>query len=293
MKIIRLKSGRTLPSFELTLRERYFISTDETAPAWLSAFTAMKLAKAVDKTGATAIEIGRTDDIIAAISARKLTKTAGVKIIVNLPSDFPTPLSLPGEYIREVDLWVFPSERMRAEYADLGQLKRSEVIFSTCFDEKILAAAETQSCEKKEKPASADSLTYLVILRPQCDTVVMNKIIDTVDAADRDIRVLFLGQSRAGEIMPVIRHSRNTLHPERYEWLGDNYDLAGLLSAGATVIKAGKDITSAEAAAPLFGASIIETSQINRQCGATGNLVPAPMTPDNYVRQLAHAIQKL
>lgn len=293
MKIIRLKSVCTLPALELTLREQYFISTDETAPAWLSAFTAMKLAKAADKNGASTIEIGNTDDIIAAVSARKLIKTAGVKIIVNLPPDFPTPLSLPGEYLREVDLWVFPSERMRTEYAELGQLKRSEVIIPVCFDEKILAAAETQPCKKREKPSPADKLTYLVILRPQCDTGLLNEIIDTVDAADRDIRVLFLGQSRACDIMPVIRHSRNTLHPERYEWLGDDYDLAGLLSSGATVIKAGKDITSAEAAAPLFGASIIETSQINRQCGMTGNLLSTPIAPDNYVRQLAHAIQKL
>lgn len=163
MKVARLASIPLEPLRSRMRQERYIPTVDVT-PAWIGAFSALKLSRTVRREKASAIEVTRVDDIMAAISARELlapgnakgdipgddlsalgyakgnisgrglSTRGGVKIAVNLPPLSPTPTSLPREFFEKTDLWIFPSERMHDEFARLGNLRRTAVVPPACFD---------------------------------------------------------------------------------------------------------------------------------------------------------------
>jgi len=254
MKIIRITSGnQPLSPLEHRLREAMSVPTVEVAPAWLSAFTALKVAKRIDREGAGTVEATIVEDILTAISAKRIARKKDVRIVVNLRPNSPTPLTLPEEIRTNADLWIFPSERMRNEFRKLGELRKTAVIEPACFK------------ETKIKPTANEGQSHtVVILTQRPDTTHIIRIIDATDAYPTPITLHFLGKSEAKHIMPAVQHAQRIAHPERILWEGDQYDLAEQLGRAAAVIKAGIDMTEDECAISAAERPVIDITELER-----------------------------
>lgn len=359
MKVARLASIPLEPLRSRMRQERYIPTVDVT-PAWIGAFSALKLSRTVRREKASVIEVTRVDDIMAAISARELlapgnakgdisgrellalgnakgnisgrglSTRGGVKIAVNLPPLSPTPSSLPREFFEKTDLWIFPSERMRDEFARLGNLRRTAVVPPACFDyqpEDIARADNADSdspttngpdsgspndcsleCDNSDTnrtdsgsakdgntpPGSTGkerTATLVMLLPRKADTRQVIAAIDAVDSLGEEVAIHFLGESEAASIMPAIRHARNIDHPERIVWRGTNYDLPTLLCEARALVQAGADLTEAECAAYLFGCPVICPEGISTSADIVLSPEEAAVhTPQNHIDLLARAL---
>lgn len=283
MKIIRIISSEPLSEAEKKLRDEYYVPTVEVSPTWLGAFTSIKVAKAINREKAGAVEVTSLADLIIAISARKIAKPNDVKIIANLPPNSPTPLSIPKEYLQETDLWIFPSERMHKAFSEKGNL-RNAVIIPTAYFGNINTATEINS-------ANNSGSAMVVLLTPKPDTDRLVAIINEVDAHPEPIDLYLIGKADAATVMPAVRHSRYISHPERIHWLGNDYDLPTLLSESRAVIKADADISVLESAIYAFGGTVIDIP-IPKEISSITIPENAP-TPRLHISQLAHEINKL
>lgn len=283
MKIIRITSSEPLSEAEKKLREEYFLPTVEVSPTWLGAFTSMKVAKAINREKAGAVEVTSLADLIVAISAREIAKYDDVKIIANLPPNSPTPLSIPEEYLQETDLWIFPSERMHKAISEKGRLRNAAII-PTAYFGNIDTTTQINSANKS-------GYAMVVILTPKPDTDRLVAIINEVDAHREPIVLNFIGKADAATVMPAVRHSRYISHPERIHWLGNDYDLPTLLCESRAVIKADADITALESAIYAFGGTVIDIP-IPKEIYSITFPENAP-TPRLHISRLAHEINKL
>lgn len=218
------------------------------SPAFISAFTSMKIAKAIDKNYADIVEVSRLEDAIAAISARKLSEKQDYKIVYRVMPNSPVPLPIPNDILSSVDGWLFSSQRLMQEYPQ--QCKTPFVLQCLSFED------------------------FGHDVKPICDEVVFSWIGDIVnterlrqclDAVERSgaFTLRVCGTGKAKDVMPLVRMARHMPNGNKVIWVGEEYRLLPEITACHAAIITDNDISAFETALARSGAWLIEPDEID------------------------------
>ena len=208
------------------------ILVERISSSWLSAFTAAKIARAVDKSGCEIVEIYNLTDAMAAVSSRKIARSR-FAIVCSIPANTEAPKGIPTEIRRGVDAWAFTSQESAADFP--SDLKNKTVIPATHFGIKELAELKSIAPRK-----------YLFV-GPLTDFDRLKQAIADTDCAPDGTALRICGTGKARYVMAEVRHARGIEHPERIEWAGADYDLGNEITRADAVIKSHRDITDTEA----------------------------------------------
>ncbi|MCC8114807.1 MAG: hypothetical protein LIP03_12630 [Bacteroidales bacterium] len=202
--------------------------------AALSAFTSMRLAKAIDRTAAQAVLVTTIPDAMAAVSARKLAKSKFRIICAPRPNE-PVPTGLAEDIRRGVDAWVFPSERQRQAYPQ--DLNRAEVI----------GLVDPDFSPTLPQPGAVPRIVWIGPIDGNTQRLI--RAIEQIDLPERDCELMVCGTAKAQSVMPAVHRSRAINHPERVMWTGENYELADEAAKGCAIVQSGLDPDPIETAA--------------------------------------------
>lgn len=208
-----------------SLREKIEVDTFDfvITPSWLSPMTSMNVRYAIDSHPGHNITVFRLKDAMAAISARSISKVSP-QIIVRIPPNAKPPKGIPHDVSQGVDLWIFPTERLRNLYPQDLKNTKVEIPVDTRF---------------KGKPKHAsDSKHYVWIGDIDGNTERLKKAIQWIDA-QKDGSLMVYGTGKAQHVMPAVKLARAVSHPDRISWMGQpisetdcDTPICGILQAG-------------------------------------------------------------
>lgn len=217
------------------------------SPSMMSAFTAMKIAKAVDREDIDIVETYDSRNAMAAISARSIAKRK-YKIVTIVAPNTPAPLAIPKEIRQGVDLWIFPSQRLNNEYPD--SLKKCIVLTPVSF--KI-----TEPIEKNTN--SEITISWIgEITAPDA----LKAAVDALEDSGGTFTLRIAGAGRAGAVMPVVRYARGINNAHKVIWASAEYNADEEIRQSHAVIQRGDDLTAVEAAALLSGRRVLRPEEI-------------------------------
>lgn len=222
---------------ELQLFNREGIATQSIRPAFLSAFTSMLIAGALKKSTPRAIVAFRIKDAQAAISARKLSEARDMKIVVQVTPNSPKPISIPSEVKNNVDLWIFPSQRLAALYpADI-----TKTVLPMALPEDFDTTADT----------CANAFIWAAPIDGNTERLCLAlRTIDNLPTLPQqpEPSIAICGQGKARNTMPAVRAHRAMQHPARVKWLAEGYNLHDLCKGSAGILQGAPDATPIELA---------------------------------------------
>lgn len=222
---------------ELQIFNREGIATQSIRPAFLSAFTSMLIAGALKKSKPRAIVAFRIKDAQAAISARKLSESPDMKIVMQVAPNSTKPIGIPAEVKKNVDLWIFPSQRLASLYpADIAK-----------------AVLPMALPEHFDAPADAHANAFIWAAPIDGNTDRLCQALRTIDnlptlPQQPEPTIFICGQGKARNTMPAVRAHRAMQHPARVKWMAEAYDLHELCKESYGVLQGAPDATPLELA---------------------------------------------
>ncbi|MCC8117959.1 MAG: hypothetical protein LIP09_04305 [Bacteroidales bacterium] len=245
------------------------------SPTLLGAFTAVKIGSALGKEVFDCIHAYNLKDAMAAISGRKISKGGQPKVVVEISPNTEIPKSIPADIRAAVDAWVFPSQRLRDRYPK--DLKNPVVIPPANFE-----------LNWSDINPTTDQSQYAWIGNLDQNITRLKSAIEIIDRMAGEAKFRICGTGKARYVMDAVRKSRGMDHPERVEWLGENYDLVKILPCVNSIIQAGQDPINAESEASARGWQLLipQASQF----------VPSDAqsnTQDNYIQELTNLYNSL
>lgn len=245
------------------------------SPTLLGAFTAVKIGSALGKEDFDCIHANNLKDAMAAISGRKISKGGQPKVVVEISPNTEIPKSIPADIRAAVDAWIFPSQRLRDRYPK--DLKSPVVIPPANFELNWTDINPT-----------TDQSQYAWIGNLDQNITRLKSAIEIIDRMAGEAKFRICGTGKARYVMDAVRKSRGMDHPERVEWLGENYELVKILPCVNSIIQAGQDPINAESEASARGWQLLipQASQF----------VPSDAqsnTQDNYIQELINLYNSL
>ncbi len=213
------------------------------SPAIMSALTSVKIVAVLNQQDISWIMVNNLTDAVAAISARKISKGCRPLIKIEIEPNSEIPKSIPKEVIAGVDAWTFPSHRLMSLYPEA--LQNRTVVIPEDF------SLDWESISPKR---DSKMLAWVGPLDGNIDR--LKKAIQYIDDSD-GYSFKVCGTGKARYVMEAVRKSRGMDHPERVEWIGENFNLAQVLSDVSGIIQAGLDINAVEYTAKAHGWEII------------------------------------
>ncbi len=222
------------------------VSTQRLSPTLLGAFTAVKIASALGKENIHCIHAYNLRDAMSAISGREISKGVKPKIVVEVAPNSAVPKSIPADICAGVDAWIFPSKRLLDLYPDNLKCKT------------LLPPVDLSIDWQKAKPnPSANHLCWVGALDGNIDR--LKTAIQIVDD-NEGLSLRVCGTGKARYVMEAVRKQRGMEHPERVEWLGENFDIAEVLSGASAIVQAGLDPCGTESQARGRGWQLLQVS---------------------------------
>ncbi len=245
------------------------------SPTLLGAFTAVKIGSALGKEDFDCIHAYNLKDAMAAISGRKISKGGQPKVVVEISPNTEIPKSIPADIRAAVDAWVFPSQRQRDRYPK--DLKKPVVIPPANFE-----------LNWSDINPTTDQSQYAWIGNLDQNITRLKSAIEIIDRMAGEAKFRICGTGKARYVMDAVRKSRGMDHPERVEWLGENFDLVKILPCVNSIIQTGQDPIDAESEASARGWQLLipQASQF----------VPSDAqsnTQDNYIQELTNLYNSL
>lgn len=280
MKILSIHSkSNPTPQKKSDELSRRGVTLLDYSPTLLSAFAAMRISSIIDKEDISVIEVSNIKDAMAATSGRDLARKKHVKIIMNVPPNFPTPKGVAGELRRKIDGWIFPSARLRDTFPD--DLRGATVIQTTSF-----ALATDLAPTPHDKPV----ISWIGdITRPDR----LKAFLEEAEATPGDYSLRISGAGDAAKVMPVVRFSRQLARNRDIVWVGEEYDPATEIKGSDAVLASDDDITPTEAAAILSGRHLLQPGELG--AFLAGDIEPAPHLPqpEEYISRYLDMIHSL
>ena len=218
------------------------------SPSALSAFTAMKVRKALNKGECDVVAVGDLGNAMAAISAREISRDVHIVYFVAPNADVPK--GIPADIRNGVDAWIFPSQRLCDAFPD--SLKRKLVVPTADVDGII-----------EGKVAGSGNPLHMAWIGPMDGNT--QRLVDAVNAIDEapDGSLLTIcGTGKAQKVMPAVRQSRAICHPERVVWAGDKCDIVATVSEATAVVQSGMDAIGIEMGAAVMGRKLVQPCEI-------------------------------
>lgn len=222
---------------------------DTLCPSFLSALTAIRIAKAIDTGGHDFAEVTRLDDAMAAISAKKICHSGNFKIVLRPGPCSATPHSIPSDILTAVDLWLFPSSRLLMAYQNLGVEKKA-----------LLSPVSFEDIEEKAAPPHPSPVISWI--GPITDTKRLTACIEAVGSLKGAFTLRICGQGKPRIVMPCVRLARAIDYSDKVVWLGNDYSLADEIALCDAAIIPGIDITPDDALIPRHGKPLLWPDEI-------------------------------
>lgn len=246
MKILRI-SKTPLPEKAIEAFADFSMAVTELSPTLLSAMTAMKIAKAMNKEDADVVMVDSMDNAMAAVSARKLNLKQNFKLTFCAAPNSEIPKSIPKDIAKGVDAWIFPSQRLADLYPD--GLNRPAVIQPVSLAGTVLT----------KETHSAPTIGWIGDIRHPDG---LKTALEEVDAQDGRFVLRIAGAGQAKTVMPLVRLSRALMHGGNVAWVGEGYDTAKEMCMCDAVLRTAPDITSTETIALQNGIPLIAPAEI-------------------------------
>lgn len=247
MKILRI-TKQEVSEIEAKAFDNHGMRLTAVSPSLISAFTSMKIAKAIDRNYADIVEISRLKDAIAAISARKLSEKKDFKIVYRVMPNSSVPLSIPNEILSGVDGWLFSSERLMQEFPQ------------QCKNPLALQCISFEDFGHDAKPICDE-----VVISWIGDIVNTDRLRQCLDAVERSgaFTLRVCGTGKAKDVMPLVRMARHMPNGNKVIWVGEEYRLLPEITACHAAIITDNDISAFETALARSGAWLIHPEEID------------------------------
>lgn len=247
MKILRIIK-QEVSEIEAKAFDNHGMRLTAVSPSLISAFTSMKIAKAIDRNYADIVEISRLKDAIAAISARKLSEKKDFKIVYRVMPNSSVPLSIPNEILSGVDGWLFSSERLMQEFPQ------------QCKNPLALQCISFEDFGHDAKPICDE-----VVIAWIGDIVNTDRLRQCLDAVERSgaFTLRVCGTGKAKDVMPLVRMARHMPNGNKVIWVGEEYRLLPEITACHAAIITDNDISAFETALARSGAWLIHPEEID------------------------------
>lgn len=243
-------------------------------PSFLSALTAMKTRKAVERYAPNVVEVSSIQDAMAAVSAKKLHLKQNFKIAYHVAPNTPLPDRIPRDISRNVDYWIFPSNRQAEAY---GETRGKKIVLNKPYFTELNVSA----------PALVPHPTLLWL----GDIKNSERLIATMNAIDEchgNCRLRICGSGHARAVMPAVRHSRHLRRTANISWAGMDYDIAKEIGGCTAGVRTDLDITTLETAILLCGRPLFSPHKITEYlAGNYTHAVDTVPTPGEYATQLS------
>lgn len=236
-------------------------------PSFVSALTAMRIARAADRHVPDVVEVSALADAMAAVSAKKLHLKQNFKIAYHVKPNSVLPDRIPRDICDNVDFWVFPSRRQADAY---GDAKGKKIILNKPYFGALNAVWPTE--------APYPTLLWLGEIKSP-DRLIA--VMDTMEACHGKVRLRICGAGKARAVMPAVRHSRHLQCAGSISWAGADFDINEEIGACTAGVRTDNDITTLETAIllsrrPLVCAdSIAELATGARPCDTCSTPTPA------------------
>lgn len=257
MKILRINTQEKCAE-EIREWQENGMEIEHFAPAAISAFTSMKLARHIDKGMPQVVMVDCLKNAMAAISARQLTHNDRYKIVFTVFPNSEIPKSIPSDIRKGVDTWIFASQRLCDGYP--ADLKNKAVVMPVCV---VAPAMERMACG--DRPI----ITWIGTIR---DAERLKSAIAEVDEQEGRFMLRIAGAGLAKTVMPLVRMARGLRFPHNVEWVGEEYRLEEELQIAACILRTADDITLTETIALQNRIPLIDVSDIKDFVG--GNFKP-------------------
>ena len=271
MKILRI-TKEEINDTEIKIHEDRGMSLIAISPAFISAFTAVKIAKAIDRYDADIVEASRLEDALAAISARKLSAKKDYKIVCRVLPNSPVPISIPQDILEGVDGWLFSSQRLMDEYPK--ECKHPEVLQVLSFDD----------FGHSGKPVINEMVISWI-----GDIINTDRLRECLDAVERsgEFTLRVCGAGKAKDVMPLVRMTRSMPNGNKVIWVGEEYRLLPEITACHAAIITDNDISAFETALARSGAWLINPDEIASMIENPDNYTPKlDLSLDHYTENI-------
>ena len=219
------------------------------SPSALSAFTAMKVRKELNKGAYDMVAVSDLGNAMAAISAREISRD--VRIAYFVASNADVPKGIPADIRNGVDAWIFPSQRLCDAFPD--SLKRKLVV----------PAADVDGIIEGKVAGSGSPLRMAWIGPINGNTQRLIDAINAIDEAPEGALLTVCGTGKAQMAMPAVRQSRAICHPERVVWVGEGGDIVATVSEASAVVQSGMDAIGIEMGAAVMGRKLVQPSEVD------------------------------
>jgi hypothetical protein len=252
MNVIELSKtpGRILERQSAELAKR-LIKVTPVASSSMSFITSMRLASALKKIDTAVVACHTLGDVTAAVSARQISKKERARygIIYFVSHDQSVPLRIPLELTREIDVWMFPDEKMAKRYAAIEDIIVKDKGFYT---EPIAIPETATSSDAETSPLTISWVGEIA------DTERLDKIMRGAANVSCDLHIIVAGTGKAARVMPIVRRTSAFENSVKVTWLGDEYDLKKIIGQSHLTVKTSDTITSELLALAGSGVGIID-----------------------------------
>lgn len=230
MKILRI-SKTPLPEKALEAFSGFGMMVTELSPTLLSAMTAMKIAKAMNKEDFDVVMADSMDNAMAAVSARQLNLKQNFKLAYCAAPNSEAPKSVPKDIAKGVDAWIFPSQRLADMYpAGLNS-------------PTVLQPVSLAGVKVSKAPHPDPVIGWIGDIRyPER----LKEALEEVDAQKGRFSLRIAGAGLAKTVMPLVRLSRSLEHNDKVVWVGEGYDIAEEMEKCDAVLYTSPDLTASE-----------------------------------------------
>lgn len=271
MKILRI-TKEEINDNEIKTYEGRGMRLIAISPAFISAFTAVKIAKAIDRYDADIVEASRIEDALAAISARKLSAKKDYKIVSRVMPNSPIPIAIPQDILENVDGWLFSSQRLMDEFPE------------GCKNGKVLQIISFEDFGQDDKTICDE-----VVISWIGDIVNTDRLRRCLDAVEQsgNFTLRICGAGKAKDVMPLVRMARHMPNGNKVIWVGEEYRLLPEIAACHAAIITDNDVSAFETALARSGAWLIHPEEIETIVAKPDSYQPKiDISPDKYIESL-------
>lgn len=233
MKILVIdnKQGWWTPALDEMMQQRG-IYAEHLSPTLLSAFTALKAGKLIDKLYASLVVASNLSDAAAGLSGCTIAKHKAKTVVMPQPS-VAAPRGIPTAIVRGVAGWVFPSQRCLNSYHE--ELAMATVIGPVTHEP--FAAPYADAASSMLWAGSIDG-----------NSARLRRAIRLIDDSEQWSKLAIFGTGKAQEVMPAVRDSRAIAHPQKIEWLPQGTLLPDAALHASAVVQTASDASGLELA---------------------------------------------
>lgn len=247
MKILRI-SKIPLPGKALEAFSGFGMMVSDLSPALLSAMTAMKIAKAVNKEEPDVVMVDSMDNAMAAVSARNMNLKKNFRLVFCVTPNSEIPKGVPNDIAKDVDAWIFPSDRLANLYPE------------GLNNPTILQPVSLAGAEVARQPHSTPVIGWIGDIRyPEG----LKEALEEVDAQNGRFTLRIAGAGLAKTVMPLVRLSRALVHKDNVVWVGESYDVVAETGKCDAVLHTAPDLTPVETIAVQNGIPVITAAEIS------------------------------